>query len=414
MIVIVTCTLAFLIGVYKSLRTHTYVSRVPPVTTSTLPADRSVKNDNSDYEGIDVENKPIILRGDQKLVIENQHYLVGESIVLKDNATLVVRNSLFEHVSSLGKIIALNAYDNSRVILQNSILAVSCEETVSWNFHDSASLAAQDITTTAAGCFPFQKFMDSSRAHITSWDSVNVTTCDNTEITLQNSKKLLLDPCFGTGARVDEAFPQQTTAAYVFPNKNEFEISSVLSLSNSSVKMWHVRVVPASDITIRNTDNISLDIHAQRPWEQKTVSARGLMNGLFKDETLKFVDAKLHLLNTSVRAWNFFLEHTNKLYLENSAVHTITESEDTVAIVQDSIIDTIETKDFSEATFQKSRLLEAAYSFDKSKITFIDSTIGSDDGVSTLRATNKSVITLTHTVSSATMIEDLQGKIVVQ
>lgn len=413
-IVLVTCVLAFAIGAYKTWQGSRYVSLRPPLPiaapSNNLPRAKNSENDTE----IDVQNKPIILRGDEKLVVENRHYLVGETITLKDNATFVIRNSTFEHKSALGKKITLNAYGKSKVVLENSILAVSCDEIASWNFHDDASLVAHGVQTTDAGCFPRQKFLNSARADIASWDVADIIICDNANIAITDSKKLLIDLCLPVSARVDEALPEQTTAAYIFPNENELGISFSLSLSNASVGKWNVRIMPRADITIRDANNIEIGIHAQKPWEEKILSFEDLTSGLFENRLWKIIDAKIHLLNTSVQAWDFFLEHTNELQLEKSVARSITASEDTAVRLQNSTVESIQMKDFAEATFQNSHLESIANTFDKSKITFIDSTIGKSSGKSTLAATDKSVITLTHTVSNATIIEEAEGRIVVQ
>jgi len=88
-------------------------------------------------------NEPLILEGDVVFVINNTHYIQRNDIVVRDNATLLITNSLFEHRNAPGRWSSLEAFNTSRVSIQDSEIRSSNE--IDWNFRSNSFYILKDV-----------------------------------------------------------------------------------------------------------------------------------------------------------------------------------------------------------------------------------------------------------------------------
>lgn len=421
-IVLITCCIAFLIGIVRILRSDKYLlSPPPPVLLSTPVTPPSMTNPKT-YTRFETLEKPLILSGSEQLIIEDTQYLAQESITLRDTATLIVRNSFFIHHGKSGKSVSLIATGNSKVIIDNSTLNVPCDESVFWTFENYAELVASTVSSATADCFPLQRFSEKATGQITSWDDSHVAICGESIINLKDSKNSDIDLCFPPAATTSESFPKISTDVYTFPNDKDFGIGFLLTLTNSSIRSWNIYTAPKTDITIHNTHNLNIRIVAGKPWNKKSILLNGLHTGVYIDETIALNDAKLHLLNTTINHFDLSAEHNNRILVRNSSVGNILAKEDSIVIIEKaSTAKNIETLDNAEITVQNSTIQNSVSSNDSSKITLVNSifSAASDGEIfhvpsQTIRARDTSTITLTQTPLKGSIVEEGNGRVVIQ
>lgn len=394
----------------------------PPIQVTNPTNTRGNPNTVESYAHLETLEEPLILKGDEQLVIENTQYLAEDIITLRDNATLIIRDSFFEHNGKSGKNVSLTAMDNSRVIIENSIVNVPCGGTVSWTFTDKAALETSKVSSAGHDCFPVQRFGEMAGGEIVSWNGVHVIICDESTVDLKNSQNTVIDLCFSPGAVVHESFPKKPNYVYTFPNKQDSGIDFDLTLDGSSVQYWNIYTAPKADMTIKDTHNLMIYVMASRPWDRKSIILNGLHTGVHVDETLTMADSKLHLYNATVGAWDLVAAHNNRIIVRDSAVRNIRAEEDGVVIIENtSTANNIETEDNAEITVRNSTISNTISSSDLSKITLVNSVFSAAPSSEifhvppqTIRARNTSTITLTDTPLKGHVIEEGEGRVIAQ
>src|SRR5882672_9098742 len=83
-----------------------------------------------------INSDPIILTGNQSLTISDPDYVIRNNITLRDNSTLIIRDSTFTHQADYWMQFALRASDNARVIIERSTL----RGPINWQMFDNASV----------------------------------------------------------------------------------------------------------------------------------------------------------------------------------------------------------------------------------------------------------------------------------
>ncbi len=427
LIVIITCSLAFLLGTIKTIQnTHVRLASPPPYLPPPPPLPPSRKlpppvSPLDTYKKTAVLEKPLILKGDEQLIIENTQYLAQDNITLRDNATLIIRNSFFEH-RGLGKSVSLRAEGNSKVILENSLLTAPCDEMAYWQFSGSASFETNTVRPAANGCFPQQRFEEKASGEINSWSNVSVTLCDASSLNLKNSRNTIIDLCFSPLAIVRESFPITPTSVYAFPGSDDFRVDFKVTLTNVTVQHWGIHTAPKTDIALNDMHNLNVHVIAGKPWEKKSIILSDLRKKLYAQETILFSDAKLRLQNVTVNNWDLTATYNNKIDVQNSEIRNIfAKEEGVVAIENNSIVNNIETTDSSEITVTNATVLNSISSNQLSKITLTNSVFKAASTTDffhvpsqTIRARDRSTITLTDTPLKGTVIQEHGGRVVVQ
>jgi len=90
-----------------------------------------------------VNKEALVLSGNDSLEIISSHYIQNNNIILRDNATLLIRNSSFEHRHDHSFQYQLRAYDNASVIIENSEIGSS--DWLIWYFDRNSSLVLRNV-----------------------------------------------------------------------------------------------------------------------------------------------------------------------------------------------------------------------------------------------------------------------------
>ena len=96
-----------------------------------------------------MNRKEILLSGNDSLEVTNSQYTQKHNITLRDNATLIIRNSSFEHRHDHSFQYQLRAYDNASVIIENSEIGSS--DWLNWYFDRNSSLVLRNVKNDQSG-----------------------------------------------------------------------------------------------------------------------------------------------------------------------------------------------------------------------------------------------------------------------
>lgn len=340
--------------------------------TDTITADAS---QGRTYSKFIVQNKPVVLTGDQVLEIKNTHYVLNNSITVRDNAKLIVEDSFLEHRKDHAFQYELKAQDQAKIILKNVKIVNECNGAYNWSLRNYASLTAENIDMPACGIWTV--FAGSATAAIKNWDKVGASTCDYAEAIVEDSDNTELQLCYGPTAVVDETLPTSTLSNYIFPNDNEKNVGSKLTIKNSSVARWGAMVQPSADVTIRNSPSVNINIVVGWPWRGQNIVLDGLQSAFYADNEWRIGDARLHVVNTGINNWEPNVWEDNTLTIRNMEYFGSTSNGRTGAYTIDNVTagGPMRTSENVRMTIKNSLIKNDIIAVDNSIITLINTTV---------------------------------------
>ena len=265
-----------------------------------------------------IQNNPIVLTGSQILTIDGFDYTVHNNITLRDNASLVIKNSVFRHVTDYSWQFQLDAYDNSKVIISSSTLTSS--PSVIWNFWGSSSLQLTSVVNNNSQIWHF--FQQNTTVTATSVSRFYGTLADSAKATVAGAPESFVDLVFPMNATVDEAFPLTVgkRATYTFPNSNDSGVLTQLTMKNSGSlgSRWGITYVPTDDVTIRNTKGLTVTFHIPDTFSGITAEFAGLNATSYADQTWSTGNARLRLIQTATNPWSPIVGGNNTLIVTDS------------------------------------------------------------------------------------------------
>jgi hypothetical protein len=318
---------------------------------------------------------PISLSGDEVMEITNTYYVHSNDILLSDNASLVIKDSLLVHQKDFTFQYQLQATGNSRVTVEDSGIGNQCNGSLNWNFHDDATFSAKNVVH-AEGCNTWHLFSNRSTATVDNWDFFGATTCDQAKLDIQASQSVELELCFATGSVVDEALPIEVEY-FSFPNENDTGIDWELTVRDSSLEGWGIGVPPESDITIRDAPAVTVSIVVGSPWQDQTVELDNLRRQLYEDKTWQIVDSTLRFQNVSTYGWEPNVYGTNNtLVIRDSdfSGSNLSGGANRV-IVENSTMGTMATQESVSMEIRGSTVKGDVIARDDSSITLINTLI---------------------------------------
>ena len=264
-----------------------------------------------------LNTEPIVLSGSQSLTIVDSHYVQHNSIVLKDDAALIIRGSFFEHRHDYSFQYHLKAYDNASVIIENS--EVSSSEWLNWHFEGNTSLVLQNVNNQGSAIW--HVFQASASAKVTKVDKFLATMVDNAVFDVEQTQATFIEFVYPVGATVDESFPQVMNV-YTFPNKSDSGIKTRLTIKNSKALSWGITVNPESDVTIRDTHSLVVTFNIGAPFRNVTAEFSNLFVQYHDDKTWEIgrPDTRLRLINTKTERWSPIAAVNNTLIVKNSEI----------------------------------------------------------------------------------------------
>lgn len=299
------------------------IRHVSAVSTAAPVAVLGIKQ----YSRTITHNEPIILSGSDVLEIKNTHYIQNGSITLKDNAKLIITNSYFEQRNTSGSAPRLDATQFAQVIIKNSDVGFS--PWIVWKFadHSELTLDALKVTENDGDAPIYYEITGNTKADIRK-ALFTASIADTADVTIDKSARVSLTLNLSGGAVVNEQFPKNITD-YSFPGFDDRNIAFKLKITNAVASEWGVMIYPTSDITIHDTEGLTIGFSVIYPWVNATATFENLHPGYYDDDkfgfsqtTAQFWDRnmKVHLVKTNVKAWNPMVGDDNTLVLKNSIV----------------------------------------------------------------------------------------------
>ena len=275
-------------------------------------------------------NEVLVLTGNDRLEINRSHYTQKNNIILKDNAQLIIRDSLFEHRHDHSFQFQLRAYDNGSVVVDNSEIRSS--EWLNWYFYDNSSLVLQNANNNQSSIWHI--FRASARARADRVDRFWGTMNENVVVEVADTPETFIEFVYPAGARVDEAFPR-TMTDYSFPNQGETGITTKLTIKNSRASSWGITVNPGDDITIRDTHSLVVTFHISKPYNNVTADFSGLRVEHHEDQTWQVADGdtRLRLINTKTEKWSPIVSNNNTLIVKDSDISDNAFSSDNAKVI---------------------------------------------------------------------------------
>lgn len=279
------------------------------------------------YAKTTVNNQPIVLSGSDVMEIKNTHYIQNGNITLKDNAKLIITNSYFEQRNSTGVAPRLDAGQYSQVSIKNS--EASFSPWIVWNFSDRSELAidALKVNENDGGANVYYEITHDAKANIRK-ALFTASVTDQADVTIDKSARIVLNLSLSGGAVVNEQFPKKISD-YSFPGYDDHNVSLRLKITNAVAPEWGVTIYPTSDITIHDTEGLTVAFSVASPWVGATATFENLHPGYYTDDkfgfsqtTAQFWDRnlKIHLVKTTVKAWSPMVGDDNTLILKNSEI----------------------------------------------------------------------------------------------
>ena len=344
---------------------------------------------SSTVTGTVTNTNPINLAGCQNMVIDGANYTMKNNIILHDSAILIIQNSTtFNHASNFSGQYGLNAYDNAKVIIQNS--AIQSSPWINWNFHDNATLQMISVANTQSQIW--HSFDDNAKATVTGasrfWGTVN----KNSSFNLDQVTKTFIETVFPANAIVNENFPQTIGAgAYNFPNSDDTGVTTLLALSNIGSAVWGITYVPQDNITITDTGSLTVTFSIPSTYNGMSATFSGLKRQLYADDTWTTGAATLRLINTTTNPWSPIVAGRNSLTVTDSTLADNTFSSGNATIyIGNSTMKYIRGNDFVNFTISDSVIYGDVVATGNSIINLIGTTVGGqiiqqDNGIVNVR-----------------------------
>ena len=363
----------------------------------------------------------IVLTGDQELVIEDTLFVHTGNITLSGNARLVIRNSYLQHVKEFAFQYGLNANGNSTVVVENSSIGTNCSGSFNWGFFDTASLSADGMDPVHGSCNTWQFMGGTSSIQVANWDTYSGTVCEASMVNVSDSDTLEMEFCFPDGSTIDTSLPTVVDTFSFGPDPDN-GIAFALTMQNVTVDGWGINVLPASNITIRDSDAITIGVIAGFPWQNQTVEMDDLARKRYAEKTwIIGPDASLTLINTGVYGWEPNAFSNNTMVIRNSDyTASAVNSGDGHYDISDSTVDLISANERVTMTITNTVITGDVIANDDTVIILIDSEVRGTDhgddgrsGGNVYARGNGKVILRNTTVIGDTITQD-SGEIVVE
>lgn len=243
---------------------------------------------------------PIILAGTQSMVISN-NLAFKNNIVLRDDAVLIIRNATFSHLSDFSGQYQLQAYDRSRVIIENATIKSSLW--THWRFEQDSSL--QMINVVNDESFIWSGFQDRAKAVALGVSKFWGTVADGSSFIVDGAQSTFIETVFSPGSTVNESYPKTIGAAgYAFPNAGDAGALPRLDLKNVTATQWGITYVPGTAVIIADSDPVTVTFRIDRQFTGLTAEFSNLRAQLYTDSTWTTGDATLRLVNTKTALWS--------------------------------------------------------------------------------------------------------------
>jgi hypothetical protein len=234
------------------------------------------------------------------MVISN-NLAFKNNIVLRDDAVLIIRNATFSHLSDFSGQYNLEAYDRSRVIIENATIKSSLW--IHWRFTQDSSLQMTNVVNDEA--LMWSGFHDRAWAVAVGVSKFWGTVANSSSFTIDGANSTFIETVFPPGSTVNESYPKTIGAAgYAFPNAGDTGALPRLALRNVTTTQWGITYVPGTAVTITDTDPVTVTFRIDPQFTGLKAEFSNLRAQLYTDSTWTTGNATLRLVNTRTAPWS--------------------------------------------------------------------------------------------------------------
>lgn len=311
------------------------------------------------------------LSGEEVLVISGEHRVHRGNIVLRDRARLEIRDATLDHVQGSSFEFTLEAHDEATVVVTHA--EVRSSDWLNWNFFDHASLTLDDTEQRESRIWHYC----ADRCEVTIRGARFHGTLDHeAHADIEDAPDVSVELVWPNGVVVDERLPTRMED-YHFPNEGESGIPISLDIRRSTASNWGLTMRAASDVTLRDTEHLTVTIAIGEPWEGATVELSDLREQRYDDRTWTIVDSTLRLVNTRTNRWSPIVGNGNTLVLRDSDLADQAFSwGDGRVVIEDSSLQTVRARDQVQITVRGSRVIGDVVAQDDGTITLIGTRVG--------------------------------------
>lgn len=363
----------------------------------------------------------IVLAGDQEMVIEDTMFLHTGNITLSGNARLVIRNSFIQHVKDFAFQYGVTATGNSKIVIEDSSIGTNCSGSFNWSLFDTASLIADGMEPIRGSCNTWNFMSGTSSIQVVNWDTFSGTVCDGSNVSVTDSDTLEIEFCFPQNSTIDTSLPTAIDTFSFGPDPDN-GIAFALSLRDVTVDGWGINVLPGANITIRDSDAITIGVIAGLPWQDQTIEMDELALKRYTERSWQIgTDASLTLINTNVYGWEPNAFSNNTMVIRNSDFSaSAVNSGDAHYEISGSTVNLISANERVTMTITNTVITGDVIANDDTVIILIDSEVRGTDygddgrsGGNVFARGNGKVILRNTTVLGETVTQD-SGAIIVE
>ncbi|MDX1747180.1 MAG: hypothetical protein R3324_14685, partial [Halobacteriales archaeon] len=279
-------------------------------------------------------DEPLLLAGDDVLVIEDTRYEQRADIRLRGNATLIVRDSRFVHTGPGAAGVTLEADENASVVFERSVLETS--SWVPWVFRGS-STARYRHSEVRSG-LPWQSFYDETTLELVE-TGFGGSIYDNATFDIRDSPDVMVELYVSAGQTVDEAgLTPGYVDEYTFPNDGEAGVGYAVHIEDSTVRKWGVGVRPEGILTLRDARGVNICLPIHDPYVDETIRFNGLVREtVFEEKTISYLGTRVALVNTSASGWCIPVDDRNAVSIHDSDIDDIQYSRTTAPLYYENV-----------------------------------------------------------------------------
>ncbi|HEC67096.1 MAG TPA: hypothetical protein ENI23_17605 [bacterium] len=358
-----------LLGVIVISSTATYFVVTWRTKYVLLSDSEVIKGARTTYEKLVRQTEPLLLTGTDVLLIEDTEYVLTSSIVVEDDAKVIIKNSKFVQDVTHSSENHIQFYGDSSMEITDSVIDVN--QWATWGFYGYSTLTQTNVSQSNVNLW--LNLFDHAEG-IFKEAIYRGTIGGDVKLSIDDGKKRShIEMTFPVGAIVDESFVP-TLKEFHFPNENDKHIQFQLDIINSGTIDWSFGANPDSDITIRDAKSINMTFALGIPGMEAEFT--DLKTRHYDDETWEFGDGTVRLINTGVELWSPVAGQGNTLIIRSSSLSDIQYStHDAKIYIYDSVIDLLVALEDVEVVVENSRITGDVKAQENGRIELINTKV---------------------------------------
>jgi hypothetical protein len=270
--------------------------------------------------------------GNDTYTIENGHYLLNDTITIKENATLIIRNAVLEFNMTSSPI--LYTYDNATIDILNASISHVLGYFYAY-FYDKTSSAISDSTFLGSSYF---YFYDTSTTFIANSKAYRFRAYDNATVTIADTGAQYFY-CYGFSK--GSIISSQISYLYVYDSSSVFIADSIVS--------------DRTTIEFERNSSLSLAL------------PRGNVDhwSLYDDNVVTVAYINLTIMNTRVSPWTVYCYDTSIISIAHSAIETLGAYGNSTVLLDNCTASYVYVNDYCSVT-----LIDSAVS-DRTDLQFL-------------------------------------------